>query len=123
MRAGRRGVFVSIIAVTNGSEKKTKTNFFTASADSFSFSDGRSGRRETICQLCTTCKQQHGKTWRGINIGQAGTEGVVECGLELAMENSTQHHNITTRYRVRRSAEMCTLARRWHVGDVVVGCV
>jgi hypothetical protein len=46
MRAGRRGVFVSIIAVTHGSEKQTKKKqqkkIFTASADcSFSFSDGR----------------------------------------------------------------------------------
>jgi hypothetical protein len=47
MRAGRRGVFVSIIAVTNGSEKTKKTKFLRQVRIVFSFrTDGRDGGRQ-----------------------------------------------------------------------------
>jgi hypothetical protein len=72
----------------------------------------------TVYDVQTTTRKELERKQKG----KAGLK-VLYSDLELATENLTQHHNITTRNRGRRSAEICSVACRWHVVDVVVGCV
>jgi hypothetical protein len=91
MRAGRRGVFVSNIAVTHGSEKKQKKIFYGKCGLSFLFrTGGRDGGRQmpTVYDVQTTTRKELEREQKG----KTGLK-VLYSGLELAMENSTQHHN------------------------------
>jgi hypothetical protein len=92
MRAGRRGVLVSNIAVTNGSEKKTKQKTFTASADCLFFSgraDWTAGDdMPTVYDVQTTTRKDLAREQKK----KTGLK-VLYSGLELATENQ---HNITT---------------------------
>ncbi len=126
MRAGRRGVIVSNIAVTNGSgkkktTKKNKKNFLRQVRIAFFLflaADWTAGDdMPTVYDV-----QANNNTERFGEGTKRCLEGVVQWP-GVGDGNSTQHYNITTRNRGRRSAETRSVALRWHVVDVVVGCV